>query len=1244
MSSPAVRTRLEALLATRILVLDGAMGTMVQRHQLTEADFRGQRFIDHPKDLRGNNDVLVLTRPDVIAGIHRQYLDAGSDIIETNTFSGTAIAQGDYALEPFVYEINLEGARLAREACDEYNAQDPSHPRFVAGAMGPTNRILSISPDVNNPAFRNMTFDELRDAFKEQARGLVDGGSDLLLVETIVDTLNAKAAIVAIEELYEERQTPSDERLPLMISVTITDRSGRTLSGQTIDAFWVSIAHAKPFSVGINCALGARDMRPYLADLARIADCYVSCYPNAGLPNAFGGYDEQPAETGDYLHEFATSGFVNIVGGCCGTTPDHIKAIADGVVGLPPRRIRNSEFGIRNSLTQFAGLETLTIRLDANFQMIGERTNVTGSLKFARLIKSGDYATATEVALEQVRGGANLIDINMDEGMLDSEQAMTRFLNYIGTEPDIARVPFMIDSSKWSVILAGLKCVQGKAVVNSISLKEGEAEFLAKAAIVKRFGAGVVVMAFDELGQADTIERKVSICQRAYSLLTQRAGFDPADIIFDPNILAIATGLEEHNAYAINFIEATRIIKATCPGVKISGGVSNLSFSFRGNDVVREAIHSAFLFHAIKAGMDMGIVNAGQLVVYEDIPKDLLEHVEDIIFNRRPDATERMVEFAATVKGGATKREHDLTWREASVEARLSHALVHGVVDFIEIDVEEARQKYARPLDIIEGPLMDGMKVVGDLFGAGKMFLPQVVKSARAMKRAVAYLEPFMAAERESGMAAGATEATSKGKIVLATVKGDVHDIGKNIVGVVLGCNSYDVVDLGVMVPCDRILETAVQEKADLIGLSGLITPSLDEMVFVAKEMERRNIGLPLLIGGATTSRQHTAVKIAPEYTESTVHVLDASRVVDVVSSLLSDDRRAAFEHTNRGLQETLRFQHSQRKERPLLPYETALANRLAIDWPSQTLPEAPFIGRRVVNVPLEDLVPYIDWTFFFSAWELKGRYPAILQHPEYGKAARDLYDSAQVLLDRIVSERLLTATGVYGFWPASSEDDDIVVYRDREHTGELVRFNLLRQQEAIADGKPNLSLADFVAPRSALGNGHTDYLGAFAVTAGIGADALAAKFEKELDDYSAILVKALADRFAEAFAALLHQRSRQVWGIDEARSVDDVHHETHRGIRPAFGYPACPDHSEKFKLFDLLGAAEIGIALTESAAMTPAASVSGLYFAHPQAKYFTVGRLGEDQIASYAKRKGQSIDEVERWLTSNLAYEPARC
>jgi len=1239
-----VRKQLDEILSKRILVLDGAMGTMVQRHQLTEADFRGTRLASHPRDLRGNIDALILTQPDVIAGIHRQYLEAGSDIIETSTFSSTAIAQADYGLEPLVYDLNVEGARLAKAACEEWTARTPDRPRFAAGAIGPTNKILSISPDVNNPAFRAMSFDELREAYKEQARGLIDGGCDLLLLETIVDTLNAKAGIVAIEELYDERRTPVDERLPLMISVTITDRSGRTLSGQTIDAFWVSIAHARPFSVGINCALGAKDMRPYLAELARIAECYVSCYPNAGLPNAFGQYDEQAAETAGYLHEFATSGFVNIVGGCCGTTPDHIAAIARGVAGLPPRRIQNSEFGIQNSFTRFAGLETLTIRPESNFQMIGERTNVTGSLRFARLIRAGDYASAAQVALDQVRGGANLVDVNMDEGMLDSEHAMTEFLNYIATEPDIARVPIMIDSSKWSVIVAGLKCVQGKPVVNSISLKEGEQDFLEKAALVRRYGAGVVVMAFDEQGQADTIERKVAICQRAYTLLTTRAGFDPTDIIFDPNILAIATGLEEHNPYAINFIEATRIIKAACPGVKVSGGVSNLSFSFRGNDVVREAIHSAFLYHAIKAGLDMGIVNAGQLVVYEDIPRDLLEHVEDIIFNRRPDATERMVEFAATVKGGATKREQDLKWRDAPVEARLSHALVHGVVDFIETDVEEARQQYARPLEIIEGPLMDGMKVVGDLFGAGKMFLPQVVKSARAMKKAVAYLEPFMAAEREARMAAGGVaETASKGRIVLATVKGDVHDIGKNIVGVVLGCNSYEVIDLGVMVPCNTILKTALDERADLVGLSGLITPSLDEMVFVAKEMARRGLKLPLLIGGATTSRQHTAVKIAPEYSESTVHVLDASRVVDVVSSLLSDDRRAPFEEENRALQERLREQHGARRERPLLSYASALANRLPIDWTRETLPEPVFDGRRVLtDVPLAALVPYIDWTFFFSAWELKGRFPAILQHPEYGKAARELYDNAQPLLDRIVADKLLTASGVYGFWPAAAEDDDIVVYRDRRHTGELVRFNLLRQQEVIADGKPNLSLADFIAPRGA--QSATDFIGAFAVTAGLGADDLAHRFERELDDYSAILVKALADRLAEAFAAYLHQQARKDWGIDQARSTNDVLHETHRGIRPAFGYPACPDHSEKFKLFDLLGAGDVGLALTEHAAMTPAASVSGLYFAHPQAKYFTVGRLGEDQIANYARRKGQSVELVERWLSPNLSYETARC
>jgi 5-methyltetrahydrofolate--homocysteine methyltransferase len=904
------------------------------------------------------------------------------------------------------------------------------------------------------------------------------------------------------------------------------------------------------------------------------------------------------------------------------------------------------------SFTRFAGLETLTIRPDSNFQMIGERTNVTGSARFARLIRAGDYAAAANVALEQVRNGANLIDVNMDEGMLDSERAMTDFLNYIGTEPEIARIPVMIDSSKWSVLLAGLKCVQGKPVVNSISLKEGEQDFLDKAAVIHRYGAGVVVMAFDERGQADTIARKVSICERAYRLLTERAGFDPTDIIFDPNILAIATGLEEHNEYAINFIEATRIIKASCPGVKVSGGVSNLSFAFRGNDVVREAIHSAFLYHAIKAGMDMGIVNAGQLVVYEDIPKDLLERVEDIIFNRRPDATERLVEFAATVKGAAVRIEQDAAWRSGSVEQRLSHALVHGVVDFIEPDVEEARQKYLRPLDIIEGPLMDGMKVVGDLFGAGKMFLPQVVKSARAMKKAVAYLHPFMERERlelERREGEGGPEGrvrpagrSNKGKIVLATVKGDVHDIGKNIVGVVLGCNSYDVVDLGVMVPVDRILQTAVDERADLIGVSGLITPSLDEMVFVAKEMERRRIRMPLLIGGATTSRQHTAVKIAPEYSEPTVHVLDASRVVDVVSSLLSEANRPEFERANHRQQEALREQYSVRRERALLPYEAALKNRLQIDWTRERPATPAFIGRRVIDdLPLSELLPFIDWTFFFAAWELKGRFPAILQHPQYGAAARDLYEQARRLLDRIVADRLLTARGVYGFWPAASEGDDIVVYHNVERAGELARFNMLRQQEMIADGKPNLSLADFVADRSAP---VTDYVGAFAVTGGIGADDLVRTFERANDDYSAILVKALADRFAEAFAAYLHAQARAQWGIEERLAPDDIIAERHRGIRPGFGYPACPDHSEKFKLFDLLGARAVGLDLTEHAAMTPAASVSGLYFASPHARYFTVGRLGEDQIANYARRKGASVEAVERWLTSQLAYEPARC
>jgi 5-methyltetrahydrofolate--homocysteine methyltransferase len=1223
--------RLRELLDRRVLILDGAMGTMIQRYKLSEDGWRGERFRDHHKDLKGNSDALILSRPDVISAIHHEYLAAGADIIETNTFSSTVIGQGDYDLEPLVYELNVEGARLARAAADEWNAKTPDKPRFVAGSMGPMNRTLSISPQVNNPAFRGMTFDQCRAAYEEQVRGLIDGGADVLLLETIFDTLNAKAGIVAIENVFEERGV----RLPLMISVTITDRSGRTLSGQTLDAFYTSIEHAHPFSVGINCALGARDMRPYLADLARIASCYVSCYPNAGLPNAFGEYDEHPRETSQLLLDFAASGFANILGGCCGTTPDHIAAIGKAVEGVAPRALPARDPGGLSEprYSRLSGLETLTIRPDSNFQMIGERTNVTGSARFARMIKADDYAGAVQVAAEQVRNGANIVDVNMDEGMLDSEQAMTTFLNYIATEPEIARVPVMIDSSRWSVIEAGLKCVQGKSVVNSISLKEGEEDFLRKAKTVQRFGAGVVVMAFDETGQADTIARKVDICARAYRLLTETAGFDPSDIIFDPNILAIATGLEEHNDYAVNFIEATRLIKARCPGVKISGGVSNLSFSFRGNDVVREAIHSAFLFHAIKAGMDMGIVNAGQLVVYEDIPKDLLEHVEDIIFNRRPDATERMVQFAETVKGAGKKREADVAWRQGTVQARLSHALVHGVVDFIEADVEEARQQYDRPLQIIEGPLMDGMKIVGDLFGQGKMFLPQVVKSARAMKRAVAYLEPYM--EKEKG-----ETASTQGKILMATVKGDVHDIGKNIVGVVLGCNSYEVIDLGVMVPAAKILDAAIERNVDVIGLSGLITPSLDEMVVVAKEMQRRGFTVPLLIGGATTSRQHTAVKIAPEYGRSVVHVLDASRAVDTVSRLLGDGA-AAFDVSNREAQEEMREHYAARRDKPLLTYEAARANRLQTQWDDHEIASPWFLGRRSVDVPLQDLVPYIDWTFFFSAWELKGRFPAILEHIEYGPAARELYGHARTLLERIVSEKLLTAKGVYGFWPANTVGDDIVVYEDDSRRSELMRLPMLRQQEIIADNRPNRSLADFIAPRE---SGVPDYLGMFAVTAGIGAEALAKRFEAELDDYNAIMVKALADRLAEAFAEYMHAQARKDWGYGEHEnlSVPDLVAEKYRGIRPAYGYPACPDHSEKFKLFQILGAPSQGITLTDHGAMLPAASVSGLYFSHPQAKYFNIGRVGRDQAESYASRKGVPLEEVERWLAPNLAYDPA--
>ena len=1219
--------RLSRLLAERILVLDGGFGTMVQRRGLTEADYRGERFRDHGHDLKGDSEVLALTRPDVLRDVHDAYLAAGADLIETATFGTTAIAQADYRMEAFVHEMNVAAARIAGDAAAEWTARTPDRPRFVAGAIGPTNRTLSISPRVDDPTYRAVTFDQVRTAYAEQVRGLIEGGVDVLLVETIFDTLNAKAALVAIEEVFAERGV----RLPLIISVTITDRSGRTLSGQTVDAFHASIAHAKPLAVGINCALGAREMRPYLAELAAITPSFVSCYPNAGLPNAFGGYDETPDTTGGLLREFAESNLVNLVGGCCGTTPEHIAAIAAAVRGLPPRRPPELP-----ALSRFSGLETLTIRPDGNFLMIGERTNVTGSARFAELIRKDDYGTALEVALDQVRGGANVIDVNMDEGMLDSERAMTTFLNLIATEPEVARVPVMIDSSKWSVIEAGLKCVQGKGIVNSISLKEGEEDFLHKARLVQRYGAGVVVMAFDERGQADTVARKVEICQRAYRLLVERVGMDPLDVVFDPNILAVATGLEEHAEYAKSFIEATAIIKATCPGAKVSGGVSNLSFAFRGNNLVREAMNSAFLYHAIKAGMDMGIVNAGQLVVYEDIPEELRTHVEDVLFNRRPDATERLVELAERVKGKGKKKELDLAWREAPVEERLKHALVHGVVDFIEQDAEEARVRYEAPLAVIEGPLMAGMQVVGDLFGAGKMFLPQVVKSARAMKRAVAYLEPFM--EEDKAARGGAR---AQGKIVMATVKGDVHDIGKNIVGVVLGCNNYEVVDLGVMVPCDKILDTAAAGGAHLIGLSGLITPSLDEMVHVASEMQRRGLDLPLLIGGATTSREHTAVKIAPAYEGPAVHVLDASRAVNVVASLLDPRQRAAFDAQNRTEQARLRDVHAQKVARPLLPFATAEARRPQIDWRAADVAAPAFVGRRTVEPPLAELIPYIDWRFFFTAWDLPGRFPAVLDDPTYGAAARDLYDGAQKLLDRIVAERLLTARGVYGFWPAWSDGGDVVLAADASRTREVARFPMLRQQTDAGSDRPCLSLADFVAPRS---SGLADHVGAFAVTAGLGADRLVAAFEREHDDYSAIIVKALADRLAEAFAEWLHQRARREWyGAGESLGFEDLLRERYRGIRPAFGYPACPDHTAKRTLFELLDAGEVGISLSEHYAMLPPASVSGLYLGHPSARYFSVGRVDRDQVADYARRKGVATAEIERWLGPNLGYDPTK-
>jgi 5-methyltetrahydrofolate--homocysteine methyltransferase len=1194
-----VREHLQKLLEERILVLDGAWGVLLQGRGLSEEDFRGEQFRDHHRDVKGDPDLLNLTRPDIVTSIHHAYFEAGADIATTNTFTATSIGQADYALEPAVVEMNVAGARLAREAADAWTDRTPERPRFVAGSIGPLNVTLSFSPRVEDPAFRTKTFDEVRGAYAEQIQALRQGGVDLLLIETIFDTLNAKAAIAAAADVAPE--------LPLWISMTAVDLSGRTLSGQTVEAFWFSVEHARPLIVGVNCSLGATQIRPFVEELARTCPTFVSCHPNAGLPNAFGGHDELPADTSRFLREFAEEGLVNVVGGCCGTRPEHVKAIADLTQGLSPRPVPE-----RQRHPRLSGLEPFVIGPDTGFVMIGERTNVTGSARFRSLIEADDYQGAVDVALEQVRGGANILDVNMDADLLESEQAMTTFLNLLATEPEVARLPIMVDSSRWTVIEAGLKCLQGKGIVNSISLKEGDEPFLEQARTIKRYGAGVVVMAFDERGQADTVERKVEICERAYRLLTEQADFAAEDIVFDSNVLAVATGIEEHDEYAKAFIEALPLIKERCPGARTSGGISNLSFSFRGNDAIREAMHAAFLYHAIQAGLDMGIVNAGQLAVYEDIEPKLRECVEDVIWNRRPDATERLVAFADTFKGEGARREFDLSWREGTVEERLSHALVHGIVDHIEEDVEEARQALPRPLDVIEGPLMSGMQVVGDLFGAGKMFLPQVVKSARAMKRAVAYLEPYMEDEK--------AEDRTQGKVVLATVKGDVHDIGKNIVGVVLGCNNYEVIDLGVMVPADRILDTAAAEGCDVVGLSGLITPSLDEMVNVAREMQRRKLDLPLLIGGATTSRQHTAVKIAPEYGQPTVYVLDASRVVRVVSDLLDPERKEHLDRDNREKQEQLREQHSERIRKPLLPLEAARANKVQVEFGDLPTPE--FVGSRVLDVDLATLRDYIDWQFFFHAWDLKGKFPAILDQP----AARELYDDGLSLLEEIVSTGSLQARAVYGFWPAASEGDDVLL--------DGTRFCFLRQQSDYGDSRPNRSLADYVAPAA-------DHAGAF-VVAIHGADELAARFEAEHDDYRAIMAKALADRLAEAFAEYLHERARREWGYERERlSSDDLIAERYRGIRPAFGYPACPDHSEKGKLVELLKAGQVGVELTENYAMLPAASVSGIYLHHPEARYFSVGRIGRDQVMDYAARKRVDIDEAERWLTPNLGYEP---
>ena len=1223
-----MNSRLEALLKERILVIDGAMGTMIQQYKLTEKDYRGTRFANHPYDIQGNNEILVFTQPHIIEAIHKAYLEAGADILETNTFGATKIAQADYHLESLAYEMNLEAAKIARKVADDFNKRTPEKPRFVAGAIGPTNKTASLSPDVNNPGFRGVSFDELKEAYYEQAKGLMDGGCDALIVETIFDTLNAKAALFAIEELFEE----VGDRLPVMISGTITDASGRTLSGQTVGAFWASINHIPLLSVGLNCALGATEMRPYLQELSDLADCYISAYPNAGLPNEFGEYDQGASEMQQYIKEFASSGFVNIVGGCCGTTPDHIQAMAEAVKGIIPRKLTT-----KSHFTTLSGLEPLVIRPETNFVNVGERTNVTGSKQFARLIREKNYTEALKVAQQQVEGGAQIIDINMDEGLLDSEQAMVEFLNLVMSEPDIAKLPIMIDSSKFSVIEAGLKCVQGKCIVNSISLKEGEESFLKQAKLVRRYGAAAVVMAFDEVGQADTVERKVSICKRAYDLLIQKVGFIPEDIIFDPNIFAVATGIEEHNDYAIHFIEATRQIKKLCPGAKVSGGVSNISFSFRGNEVVREAMHTAFLYHAVRAGMDMGIVNAGMMDIYSNIEPDLLEKVEDVLFNRRADATERLTDLAVSLRGDAGKSlQKDLSWRNQSVNERLKYALVKGITDYIDEDVEEARTQVAEPLSVIEGPLMDGMNYVGDLFGEGKMFLPQVVKSARVMKKAVAWLTPYIEANKNGNSRA-------KGKILLATVKGDVHDIGKNIVGVVLGCNDYDIVDLGVMVPADKILQRAKEEKVDVIGLSGLITPSLDEMVHLASEMQRLGFTIPLLIGGATTSRTHTAVKIEPKYKGPVVHVLDASRAVGVVSNLLSEqgDVSSNFILDVRAENNRIREQRVGREQvKQFLPIAEARKNKWTMDWATYT-PPVPKEGgiQEKIPFPLEELVPYIDWTPFFSSWELAGKYPDILTDAVVGEEATKLFVEANAMLKKIVDEKWLEARAVWGVFPANQgTEDDIIIYTNEERTTEKMRLQCLRQQLKKAPGQPNRSLSDFVAPV-----GKPDFIGSFAVSAGFNIEKMDAWFLENLDDYQSILLKALADRLAEALAEKLHEWVRiDTWAYakDENHSTIDLLKEDFQGIRPAPGYPACPDHTEKEKLWELLEVEKrTGIILTESFAMYPAASVSGWYFSNPASTYFGVGQISKDQVENYADRKNMSLEVIERWLSPNLNY-----